>query len=59
MRISAIISFLSLFCAFHNLDMAIYMMLVSIGFRISEDTSSVCEFLKMLIVSLNKDEENE
>lgn len=59
MRLSALISFLSVFWAFHNLDLAIYMMLFSIGFKISEDASSVCEFLKMLIVSLNKDEEDE
>lgn len=58
MRFSAIISFISLACAFHNLNLAIYMMLVSIGFRISEDACSICEFLKVLI-SLNEDEEDE
>lgn len=59
MRLSGIISFVSLYWAFHNIDLAIYLILFSISWRISEDASSVCEFLKMLIVSLNKDKENE
>ena len=59
MRVSGIISFVSLYLAFKNLDLAIYLILLSISFRMSEDASSICEFLKMLIVNLNKDEEDE
>lgn len=59
MRVSGIISLISMYLAFKNLDVAIYLILLSISFRMSEDIKPVCELLKMLIVSLNKDEENE
>lgn len=59
MRFSAVISLISMYLAFKNLDVAIYLILLSISFRLSEDTNSVCEFLKMLIVSLNKGKDDE
>lgn len=59
MRMSGIISFVSLYWAFHNIDLAIYLMLFSISWRMSEDASSICEFLKMLMVSSNREKEDE
>ncbi len=59
MRVSGIISLISMYLAFKNLDVAIYLILLSISFRMSEDINSVCELLKMLIVSLDKEKDDE